>query len=52
MIRREVMDSGRSTPERIKVRGDEEVKEIRSFPGGCGPVGRSTGGNNLVAERG
>jgi hypothetical protein len=39
-------------PERMKVRGYKEIKEIRSLPGGCGPVGRSTGGNDLVAVRG
>ena len=39
----------RSSPERIKVRGNEE---IRSFPRGGGPMGRSTRGKNLVSERG
>jgi hypothetical protein len=32
------MDSGCTTPKRMKVRGDKEIKEVRSLPGGCGPV--------------
>ena len=51
MIRREVVDYGRSAQERIKVRGDEEIKEIRSFPGGGRPKGSRNQGKNLVANR-